>query len=85
MRLSMNDIASQCNGYTAITFDRQTLRIHGYVVKKESVENYTPIQCTTTLCKLPDVYYEIRAIRDNDGTIVAKRKHKRAELKPFRQ
>ncbi|PDZ10836.1 hypothetical protein CON70_14770 [Bacillus pseudomycoides] len=69
-RLTFYDIAAS-NAHSVKTFDGKTYHLKGAI----AIENGTG-----NIEKVAQIYYQVRSVRDEHKNLIAKRKHKQAEL-----
>jgi hypothetical protein len=70
-RLTFYDIAASQASHSVKTFDGKTYELKGAI----AIEN-----STGSIEKVAQIYYQVRSVRDEHQNLIAKRKHKQAEL-----
>ncbi|MEK5204969.1 hypothetical protein NST55_27230 [Bacillus sp. FSL R10-2789] len=74
-RLTFYDIAAS-QAHSVKTFDGKTYELKGTI----AIENNTG-----GIENVAQIYYQVRSVRDEHQNLIAKRKHKQAELVAVRQ
>lgn len=74
-RLTFYDIAAS-QAHSVKTFDGKTYELKGAI----AIENGTG-----SIEKVAQIYYRVRSVRDEHQNLIAKRKHKQAELVAVKQ
>jgi hypothetical protein len=74
-RLTFYDIAAS-QAHSVKTFDGKTYELKGTI----AIEN-----STGSIENVAQIYYQVRSVRDEHQNLIAKRKHKQAELVAVKQ
>ncbi|MDR4987081.1 hypothetical protein CN491_26015 [Bacillus cereus] len=74
-RLTFYDIAAS-QAHSIKTFDGKTYELKGSMAIESTTGNIE---------KVAQIYYQVRSVRDEHQNLIAKRKHKQAELVAVKQ